>query len=75
MHPTHPSPDDPIYTESIPTAGALYCAGFHPVRVAVLATGVRFEYGPDAKGALQAYLRAKHRIDDLIAAARAEARR
>ena len=70
-----PDNGSPVYTESIPTAGALWCAGFRPVRVAILSSGVRFEYEPDAKGALREYLVAKHRIDDLIAAARAEARR
>jgi hypothetical protein len=64
-----------FYVESLPTAGALWYAGFKPVRVEIIASRPRFEYGAEARDALQAYLRAKHRVDDLIRAARTEWRR
>jgi hypothetical protein len=63
-----PSHDLEVRTRSVPTAGHLLALGFEPLGILTHPSGTKtFRFPPDAREALERFLRAKQRLDAMLA--------
>jgi hypothetical protein len=60
------TPDQEVWTRSVPTAAALISAGFEPLRVISREAGVFIVFSPAAQDAIVAFLATKRRIEAMV---------
>ena len=57
-----------VRTRSVPTAGHLLALGFTPLGIVTHPSGTKtFRFPPDAREALEQFLLAKQRLDEMLA--------